>query len=97
VIQSESFPILKAKTTNGVEVLLTKSYINKLDEIRKRNGEVLILIETFDETYSQDIIHKYSYADEDWLENVKFDANFRPDTNGKLVLHIDELSNVSPV
>lgn len=68
-----------------------------IDEIRKRNGEVLILIETFDETYSQDIIHKHSYADEDWLENVKFDANFRPDTNGKLVLHINELSNVSPV
>jgi len=39
VIQSESFPILKAKTTNGVEVLLTKSYINKLDEIRKIIGQ----------------------------------------------------------
>ena len=68
-----------------------------VEQIRKRNGEVFILIETFDETYSQDIVHKHSYADEDWLENVKFDANFRPDENGKLVLYIDELSNVTPI
>jgi Zn-dependent protease with chaperone function len=36
VLQSENFPALKAKTTNGADVLLTKDYISKLDEIRKR-------------------------------------------------------------
>ncbi len=68
-----------------------------LDTIKKRNGEVLVLIETFDETYSQDIVKKHSYAQEDWLENVKFEGNFRPNDNGELVLYIDELSKVVPV
>ena len=68
-----------------------------LDNIKKRNGEVLVLIETFDETYSQDIVKKHSYAHEDWLENVKFEGNFRPNEKGELVLYIDELSKVVPV
>lgn len=65
-----------------------------LETIKSRNGEVLILIETFDETYAQDIVQKHSYAHEDWLENVKFEGNFRPNGKGELELYIDELSNV---
>ena len=68
-----------------------------LETIKKRNGEVLVLIETFDETYSQDIVKKHSYAHEDWLENVKFAGNFRPNAKGELELYIDELSKVVPV
>ncbi len=65
--------------------------------LKLKNAEVFILIETFDETYSQDIVQKHSYAQNDWLENVKFDTNFRTNPNGELELYINELDNLVPV
>jgi inward rectifier potassium channel len=65
--------------------------------LKKRNAEVVIMIETFDETFAQTVIQKHSYAQNQWAEGVKFDRNFRSDEKGNVVLHIDELDNVSPV
>ena len=66
-------------------------------DLKKRNAEVVIMVETFDETFAQNIIQKHSYAHDQWLEGMKFDKNFRNDENGKLVLHINELDNLSPI
>ena len=35
VHEAQKYPALNAKTTNGMQITLTKDYINKLDEIRK--------------------------------------------------------------
>ncbi|MBI1836908.1 MAG: ion transporter [Flavobacteriia bacterium] len=64
-----------------------------LDEIKLKKAEIFVLIETFDETFSQEIVQKHSYASEDWVENVKFESNFRPNANDQLELFINELDN----
>jgi inward rectifier potassium channel len=82
-----------------VHKINAESPLNQMsvEDIQRKNGEVFILVETFDETYAQEIVQKHSYAQKDWLENVKFDANFRSNERGELELHIDELSNYSPI
>lgn len=65
--------------------------------LKLKNAKVFILVETFDETYSQDIVQKHSYAQDDWLENVKFDTNFRTNADGELELYVNELDNVIPI
>ncbi len=68
-----------------------------LEELKKRNAEVIVMVETFEETFGQIMIQKHSYAHEQWLENVKFDRNFRMDSKGNLTLYIDELDNMCQV
>ncbi len=65
-----------------------------IDDLKLKNAEVFILIETFDETYSQDIVQKHSYAQNDWIDKVKFDTNFRTNTAGNLELHVNELDKL---
>jgi inward rectifier potassium channel len=72
-------------------------YNLSLEELKRRNAEVVIMVETFEETFGQIIIQKHSYAQEQWLEGKKFDKNFRMDDNGKLTLYIDELDNMVDV
>lgn len=68
-----------------------------LSELKKRNAEIIIMVETFDETFGQMLIQKHSYAHEKWIEGKKFDRNFRMDEEGKLVLHINELNNLTSI
>jgi inward rectifier potassium channel len=68
-----------------------------LSELKKRNAEIIIMVETFDETFGQMLIQKHSYANEKWIEGKKFDRNFRMDEEGKLVLHINELNNLTSI
>lgn len=68
-----------------------------ISKLKSRNAEVIVMVETFDETFGQMIIQKHSYAQEQWTEGKKFDRNFRMDENGKLILHINELNNLSNI
>lgn len=65
-----------------------------LDEIRRRRAEMLILLEAFDETFSQNIIQKHSYAADRWLEGFRFKRNFAADEKGKIVLNIHGLNEL---
>ena len=87
---------------------LTWTIVHKIDEsspiagltlqdLKKRNAEVIVMVETFDETFAQEIIQKHSYARDQWVEGMKFDRNFRIDEKGRLTLHINELDNISPI
>ncbi len=62
-----------------------------LEELLKRNIELIVLFETFDETFSQTVIQKHSYAGEQWRENVKFDMNFKPNAKGQLHLDVHQI------
>ena len=55
------------------------------------------MVETFDETFGQMMIQKHSYAEDQLITGKKFDRNFRMDENGQLVLHIDELNNLTSI
>ena len=68
-----------------------------LNQIRERLSELLILVEAFDETYSQTVIQKHSYAEHQWATGVKFKRNFSADENGTIILNIDQLSDLEPL
>lgn len=65
-----------------------------LNDILNRNCEVVVLIETFDETYGQTLLQKHSYAQEQWLEGVKFDTNFKPNSKGEIELFVNEIDKL---
>lgn len=72
-------------------------YGMSLQDIQEQGTEVLILVEAFDETFSQMVLQKHSYADHQWQENVRFKRNFSADDSGKIVLNIHELHELEPV
>ncbi len=72
-------------------------YNKSLDELVKRNVELIVLFETFDETFSQDVIQKHSYAGHQWKENVKFDSSFKPNQKGQLELDISAIDKLIEV
>lgn len=65
-----------------------------LEDLKKRNAEVLTLVEAFDETHSQMITERHAYGGDQWLDGVKFDRNFTINDGGTLELHIDELDKL---
>ncbi|AEA45864.1 Ion transport 2 domain protein [Fluviicola taffensis DSM 16823] len=69
-------------------------YNINLSEIREKLSELLIIIEAFDETYSQTVIRKHSYAEHQWATGVKFKKNFSADDNGTIILNINEISDL---
>lgn len=68
-----------------------------LDDILKRNCEVLALIEAFDETHHQTVFERHSYAGDQFLERVKFARNFSTNAQGELELRIHELDKLEPL
>lgn len=68
-----------------------------LEDLKQRNCEIVIFLETFDETFGQEIIQKHSYGSDQWLEKVKFDLNFHSNPNGKIDLKINELNKTVPL
>lgn len=68
-----------------------------ISDIKCRLAELLILVETFDETYSQSVIKKHSFADHQWVTGVKFKRNFHADENGTIVLNIHQISDLEPI
>lgn len=68
-----------------------------LDQILALETEVLILIEAFDETFSQNVLQKHSYAHHQWKEKVKFKRNFSANESGKIVLNIRELHDLETI
>jgi len=72
-------------------------YELSLDELQKRHIEIIILIETFDETFSQTIFQKHSYGSTQWLENVRFERNFEANEKGQVELNVRDLNRVTSV
>lgn len=66
-------------------------------DLKERHAELIVLFETFDETFGQEMIQKHSYADEQWLENVKFDMIYGPNKNGILEIQVKNIDQVSPI
>lgn len=69
----------------------------KLSDLKDRHAELIILIETFDETFGQTILQKHSYGGVDFLENVKFERSFDENEHGNIILRVKDLNKVSPI
>ena len=102
---NKEFHKLELETDNILFFPLTWTIVHKISEdspffnmktedLVKRNGELIVLFETFDETFGQDIVQKHSYAGDQWKENVKFDLNFKPNKEGQLVLDVNSLNDL---
>lgn len=72
-------------------------YGMSLNDLNERHAEVIILVETFDETYSQVILHKHSYGAGQFMENVRFDRNFEANEKGQVVLDVKAINKVIPL
>ena len=68
-----------------------------VNDLRKIDAEILILFEAFDETFTQNIIHKHSYASDQWLEGFRFRKNFHADDSGTIVLNIHNLNDLEEI
>jgi inward rectifier potassium channel len=66
-------------------------------DLIKRNAEVIILVETFDETFSLTIHHKHSYGGDQWLENVQFERNFEANGKGQIELNVKDINRYTSV
>jgi inward rectifier potassium channel len=68
-----------------------------LKDIQEKDAEVLIIVEAFDETFSQMVLQKHSYAEHQWKDQVKFKRNFKVEGEGKIILNIDELNELESI
>ena len=75
------------------------SPFNNLDitQIRERNAELIVMVEALDETFSQNVIEKRSFAGDQWISGVKFKRNFSVNNEGEIELRIDELNEVESI
>lgn len=87
---------------------LTWTIVHKIDEnsplygldvkqLKSRNAEVIVLVETFDETYHQTVLKKHSYGGEQWLDKVRFERNFEANEHGQIELHVNQLDRTIPL
>ncbi len=69
------------------------------EDVKEMNVEVIILIEAFDETFSQTIFANGSYCDEEFLWNVKWKPMYHPDPagSGKTILDMAAIDEVIPI
>ena len=72
-------------------------YELSVEQIKERNTELIVMVEAFDETFSQNIIEKRSFAGDQWIGGVKFKRNFSVNEEGKIDLRIDELNDVEAI
>lgn len=66
------------------------------EDLKEMNVEVIVLVEAFDESFSQTIFANSSYCDEEFLYGVKWKPMYYPDPNGsgKTVLDLSAIDEV---
>ncbi len=68
-----------------------------IEEIEKKQAEVIVLIKGFDETFSQGVRSRYSYRFDEIAWQAKFIPAFEFDETGSMVLNINKVGNYAPV
>lgn len=63
-------------------------------ELIKRNAEVVVLLESFDETFSQTVFSKHSFARDQWKENVTFAKNYSINQKGNIELDVNDIDRL---
>lgn len=67
------------------------------EDLAKIHAEILILIKGFDETFGQTVHVPYSYRFDEIIWGAKFIPAFSIDTNGDVVLHLDNINKMELV
>ncbi|MEN9639078.1 MAG: hypothetical protein RLZZ262_946 [Bacteroidota bacterium] len=61
------------------------------DELLRRDGEILILISGFDDTFNQTVHARYSYVAEEFVWNARFIKAFNLNTDGKVKINLSDV------
>lgn len=108
IAYNKAYSELKLETDTVNFFPLTWTLVHKINDdspinslslsgLKQLHAEVIILVETFDETYSQTILQKHSYSAEQWLENVRFERNFDANEHGQIELNVKDLNRITPI
>ncbi|WP_052444707.1 ion channel [Flammeovirga sp. OC4] len=62
-----------------------------LDDLIHQNGEILIVLKGFDETFGQDTYTYHSYFATDFVEGRRFVRNFHVDESGDIILSVKDI------
>jgi inward rectifier potassium channel len=64
------------------------------EDLEKLSGELLILIQGFDDTFSQVVHSRYSYRHDEIVWGAKFNPAFRFDTKGDMIVEVDRIDEL---
>jgi inward rectifier potassium channel len=67
------------------------------EELAKISGELLVLIQGFDDTFSQVVHSRYSYRHDEIIWGAKFNPAFKVNTNGDLIVQVDRIDEMRTV
>ncbi len=67
------------------------------EDLAKVSAEILILIQGFDDTFSQQVHSRYSYRHDEFVWGAKFIPTFKVDTKGDLVVEVDRIDEMKLV
>jgi inward rectifier potassium channel len=64
------------------------------EDFARLSAEILILIQGFDDTFSQQVHSRYSYRHDEFVWGAKFIPSFKVDDDGALVVEVDRISEL---
>jgi inward rectifier potassium channel len=64
------------------------------EDLAKERAELLILIQGFDDTFSQEVHSRYSYRHDEIVWGAKFTPAFKVDTKGDMVVEVDRINEL---
>ena len=67
------------------------------EELAKVSAELLILIQGFDDTFSQVVHSRYSYRHDEMIWGAKFIPAFKVDPKGDMVVEVNRIDEMKPV
>jgi inward rectifier potassium channel len=67
------------------------------EDLARLSAEVLILIQGFDDTFSQVVHSRYSYRHDEMIWGAKFTPTFKVDNKGDLIVEVDRINEMKLV
>jgi inward rectifier potassium channel len=101
-VPKRNFEILKLERQTVLFLPLTWTVVHPIDaesplngktleDLRRMQAEVLVMIKAFDDTFSQTVYSYYSYRNDQFVWNKKFAPAFRVDESGNLELDLQKV------
>ena len=67
------------------------------EDLEKESAEILVLLQAFDDTFSQEVHSRYSYRNDEFVWGAKFTPSFKVDAKGDLVVEVDRINDLKLV
>ena len=72
-------------------------YGKTYEDLAKLSAEILVLIQGFDDTFSQVVHSRYSYRHDDMVWGARFTPSFKVGAKGDLIVEVDRISEIRRV